>query len=75
MKKTLKILEYLYNFAQRMLDIGILIIGVADVLDVKEKWRWWLIDKNNLIKKRTITDGFSNTTYTAYAQYWLIKRM
>lgn len=77
-EKDIEILKenHLYNFAQKNARYRYSYYGVADDLDVKENDDDDLIDKNNLDLRKDYTDGFHvNTTYTAYAQYWLIKRM
>jgi regulator of replication initiation timing len=68
--------NHLYNFAQRNARYRYSYYGVADDEEVKENADYDLIDKDNLLLRKDYIDGFHvNTTYTAYAHYWLIKEM
>lgn len=66
--------NHLYNFAQKNSRYRYSYYGVADDGEVKENDN--LINNKSLQLRKDYIDGFHvNTTYTAYAQYWLVKRM
>jgi hypothetical protein len=69
--------DHLYNFAQKNARYRYSYYGESDTVDIsKEQSNDDLIDKNNLQLRKDYIDGFHvNSTYTAYAQYWLLKRM
>lgn len=68
--------NHLYNFSQKNARYRYSYYGVADDEEVKENADDDLVDKDNLLLRKDYIDGFHvNTTYTAYAHYWLIKGM
>lgn len=68
--------NHLYNFAQKNARYRYSYYGVADEEEIKESTDDDLIDKDNLQLRKDYIDGFHvNTTYTAYAHYWLIRKM
>lgn len=68
--------NHLYNFAQKNARYRYSCYGVADDDEVKENEDDDLINNKSLQLRKDYIDGFHvNTTYTAYAQYWLVKQM
>jgi hypothetical protein len=66
----------LYNFAQKNARYRYSYYGASDDDEVKENEDDDVINNKSLQLRKDYIDGFHvNTTYTAYAQYWLVKEM